>query len=223
MSSAEDLKKKIDRAVEAAESEKAKLLKRDGTRIYSDTEHDGRLRQIDDKFNRITNEVAEELDTIAEEKEAELVQYRYGDPTDALVGPQLENANAKRIFVKEDCETLPMPDLGRRLRGVLEGGKKESIWLHARYAKMRLADIDRKVRDGVISPQKTEGITEVRTTLALLEDKVTSSVDKREAERTETELQAARDAKRYLYSRCAQVDGSDERARDVQRARVSSL
>lgn len=145
MSSAEDLKKKIDRAVEAAESEKAKLLKRDGNRIYSDTEHDGRLRQIDDKFNRVTNEVAEELDTIAEEKEAELVQYRYGDPTDALVGPQLENANAKRIFVKEDCETLPMLDLARRLRSVIELGKKESIWLHARYARMRVNDLDKKV------------------------------------------------------------------------------
>src|SRR5918994_911989 len=144
MSSAEDLKKKIDRAVEAAESEKAKLHKRDGSRIYSDTEHDGCLQQIDDEFNRVVAEVAEELDTIAEEKEAELNQYRYGDPTDALVGPQLENANAKRIFVKEDCETLAMPDLGRRLRGVLEGGNKESVWLHARYAKMRLADIDRK-------------------------------------------------------------------------------
>lgn len=223
MSSAEDLKKKIDRAVEAAESEKAKLHKRDGSRIYSDTEHAGRLQQIDDEFTRVVDEVAEELDTVAEEKEADLNQYRYGDPTDALVGPQLENANAKRIFVKEDCETLPLTELARRLRGVLEGGKKESIWLHARYARMRVNDIDRRVRDGVISPEETEGITEVTTTLALLEDKVTSTVDKREAERAEAELQATRDVKRYLYSRRAQVDGAADRARDVQRARVSRL
>jgi len=167
--------------------------------------------------------VAEELDTITEEKEAELNQYRYGDPTDALVGPQLENADAKRIFVKEDCETLPMPDLGRRLRGVLESGKKESIWLHLRYAKMRVNEVDRKARAGELTEQDTEGLTEVRNLLALLEDKAVSSVDKREAKRSDAELQVTRDVKRYLYSRRAQVDGSDVRTRDVQRARVSRL
>ena len=223
MSSAGDLKKKIDRAVEAAESKKAKLHKTDGSRIYSDTEHDERLQKIGGEFHRVADKVAEELDRIAGEKVAELDKHRYGDPTDNLVGVQLENANAKRIFIKEDCDALPLTELARRLRGVLEGGKKESIWLHARYARMRVNDIDRRVRDGVISSEETEGITEVTTTLALLEDKVTSTVDKREAERAEAELQAARDAKRYLYSRRAQVDGAADRARDVQRARVSRL
>jgi hypothetical protein len=223
MRSAEDLKKQIDRTVETAESEKTKLHKRDGSRIYSDREHDERLQQIADASNRVAGEVAEELDTSAEEKEAELNQYRYGDPSDALVGPQLEDANQKRVFVREDCETLPMPDLGRRLRSVLESGKKESIWLHARYAKMRLADIDRKARAGELEPQETAGLTEVRNILTLLEDKATSSVNKREAERAEAELQGARDAKRYLYSRRAQVDGAADRARGVQRARVSRL
>jgi hypothetical protein len=116
-----------------------------------------------------------------------------------------------------------MPDLARRLHGVLESGKKESIWLHARYARMRVNDVDRKARAGELSAQDTEALTEVRNLLPLLEDKVISSVDKREAERADAELQGASDAKRYLYNRRAQVDGAADRARDLQRARVSRL
>jgi hypothetical protein len=215
------LRVRIDGAAEAAESEEAKLLKKDGSRIYSDSEHDERLQQISTQFSHVADEVNEELDRLAEKKAAELYQHRYGDPTDNLVGVQLENANAKRIFVKEDCETLPLPDLSRRLHGVLEGGKKESVWLHARYARMRVNDIDR--RAGAGEPQDTEGLYEVTRTLALLEEKVASSVDKREAERAEAELQATREVKRYLTRRRLEMDGTDERARQQQRARVSSL
>jgi hypothetical protein len=39
----------------------------------------------------------------------------------------------------------------------------------------------------------------------------------------DAELQAIREVKRYLASRRTQVDGTEERARDAQRARVSSL
>ena len=156
MSSA-DLKKKLELAAEVAGAEKAKLTKEGGSRVYSDSEHVQRLAQIDGEFNRVADEVAEELDQLTEEAAAELYQHRHGDPTDDLVGPQLENANAKRIFVKEDCETLPLPDLSRRLRGVLEGGKRESIWLHARYAKMRVDNLDRRARAGNFDSQDTEG------------------------------------------------------------------
>jgi len=66
-------------------------------------------------------------------------------------------------------------------------------------------------------------LTEVRNLLPLLEDKAVSSFDKREAKRADAELQATREVKRYLASRRTQVDGTEERACEAHRARVSSL
>jgi hypothetical protein len=44
----------------------------------------------------------------------------YRDPTNALSARDLKEANAKkREFVKEDCETMPLPDVTDRARAAL--------------------------------------------------------------------------------------------------------
>ena len=86
---------------------------------------------------------------------------------------------------------------------------------------MRLNEIDRRARAGD-DVSEVEGLYDLTTTLAMVEDKVTSSVDKRRAQEAEAELQATRDVKHYLTRRRNEVAGTDQRARQNQR-QVSSI
>ena len=95
MTDVDRLRRRIDDAAHAVEAAKTQLYKKDGSRIFADAEHAERVQQIDGEFKdgefkRVADEVTEELATIEEEKASELHQHRHGDPTDSLVGAQLE-------------------------------------------------------------------------------------------------------------------------------------
>ena len=61
----------------------------------------------------------------------------FSDPTSQLSAADLQDANARAQFIKEDCQTMPLDALVERLRAVHASGNKASIWLHDRYAKSR--------------------------------------------------------------------------------------
>lgn len=79
--------------------------------------------------------------TTADKVTAEVESQRlapHADPTSALSAGDLADANLRAVWVKEDCESLPLDDLVERLRAVHAAGVKSSTWLHWRYAKVRL-------------------------------------------------------------------------------------
>jgi len=55
------------------------------------------------------------------------LSLKHRDPTIALSAGDLREANAKREFVKEDCETMPLADVTDRARAALAAGDKTGI------------------------------------------------------------------------------------------------
>ena len=97
MTSTETLRARIDRAAEQAEAQKEALLNRDGSRFYSDEEHQRRMEAIAEEIGRAAAEVDEEAAKIIEDRERQLDRHLHNDPTAALSGEQLESANLRRF------------------------------------------------------------------------------------------------------------------------------
>lgn len=218
MTSAANLRDRIDKAAERAEAEKTRLLKRDGSQIYSDSEHAERTNAIIGEMARVADEVNEAAGELTEEKESELYKYRHGDPTGDLLDQQLEVASVKRIFVKEDCEELSLDELAKRLRGVLAEGKKEMVWLYARYARRRANRVLEELRNSRSAPSEagretSARLREVEELLPTLEEKAGSTFDKQEAEKVEAELQELQGVRSYATWKRMEVDGTDARYR----------
>jgi hypothetical protein len=217
MTSAETLKGRIDRAAERAEAAKSKLYKPDGSKLYSDAEHAERMEAIAGEVAREAKEADEEAGRIAAAKEEELYRYRHGCPTEDLLEQQLEAANARRVFVQEDCEELPLEELTKRLRGLLAGAKKETVWLYARYARRRADRTSKLLEDqGTPLPARAELSAQLRSLEEVLkgaEERNRSTFNEREAAEAEKELEEVREAKRYIGRRWSEADGSAQRAR----------
>ena len=217
MTSTETLRARIERAVEHAETQKEALFRSDGSRFYSDEEHQRRLEAIVEEIGRVAGEVDEEAARLIEDREHQLDRYLHNDPTDALLSDQLASANLRRPFVKEDCEEMPLAELVNRCRGVLVDDTKEKVWLYARYARRRANQTLEKLNTGNASSetQRTTAasLRELEEVVVRLENKSKPTLNKREAEKTTQEIEAARGLRTYVRQRRSDADGTTERAR----------
>jgi len=89
---------------------------------------------------------AEELaDTAIRDAEAAIDAEENSDPADHLSPAELERANARAAFVKEDADLLPLPALLGRLKTALAGDDKATLFLFTRYVGQRA---DRETQAG---------------------------------------------------------------------------
>jgi hypothetical protein len=76
-------------------------------------------RGLLEEFDRTRERVLAASERAVEQAKRTLA-LKYRDPTNALSARDLKEANAKkREFVKEDCETMPIPDVTDRARVAL--------------------------------------------------------------------------------------------------------
>jgi hypothetical protein len=98
--------------------------------VYGDEEHAERVEGLLEEFDRTRERVLATAKRAVEEANR-ILALEHRDPTNALSARELEEANAKREFVKEDCETMPLPDLADRAKAALTAGDKARIFLYA--------------------------------------------------------------------------------------------
>ena len=139
---------RLERAAERFEAAKAALFRSgDGQPMYAPEEHqqrlDGLLAEYDD--------VGAEIKATAEEAIAagrqELAKLDSASPLDRLTADEQQAASVRALFVREDCETLPLGPLTARVRAVLASGDRVDAYLLGRYAGARL-DADRQRSPG---------------------------------------------------------------------------
>lgn len=128
----------VTRAIEAYNVGKTALFAHDGrTPIAAPTVHEEKLTRLLTPVEAAVQRAVEAADTVIADVEARRLAP-FADPTAALSPAELDDANRRAAFVKEDCvSSLPLPELVERLRAVEAGGVKSSIWLHHRYARQR--------------------------------------------------------------------------------------
>jgi hypothetical protein len=167
---------RLDRALATFEQKQQAQLYRKGQPIYAPEEHarqvEALVKQTIDREVEAANNVAAKLQAEAERLLADL----HADPADSLTTAELERANAKQVYVKEDCERLPFTELANRLQSVLSSGDKPTQFLHLRYTRMRLDALEAQRRAnpnrGPIHLQDSEGIVEVMQGVEALEAKL---------------------------------------------------
>ena len=182
-------REKIDRMVEAREQEEAKLYRSDGSKLYSNEEHAEREADIRHRFRLVMDEIDEEADKRISEAEEALLVAENADPTDALTTEELATANARRPFVSDEVNALPLGNLTTRCKAILAVGDKPAAFLYSLYAGQR-ADL----ADG------QEGVYELREVVSELRRKANPDAEKR-IEAARKALQEAGGLKDYSYMR----------------------
>ena len=130
-------KQVVTRAIEKYNADRAALYAHDGkTPINGPAIHDRELAKLTESLQWATDKAVALADKVTAEVEAQRLAP-FTDPTGQLSAADLQDANARAQFIKEDCETLPLDDLAQRLRAVHQSGNRASVFLHDRYAKRR--------------------------------------------------------------------------------------
>ena len=119
----------VEHALTTFEHERARLLTPDGHRIYTDDEHERREAEL-----RATRAAADALRSA----EADRERLEHRDPLDTLTPAELDRATARREFVREDAERLPIGELAARLRGALDANDRALLYLWVRYGARRV-------------------------------------------------------------------------------------
>ena len=137
----------VERAIEKHTADYGRLFAHDGkTTISGPDLHARECARILVPVTAAVESAVQVADKAAADVEA-LRLAPHADPTSALSAAELQDANARAVWVREDCESLPLGDLVERLKAVAAGGSKSSQWLHWRYAKQRWT------RESAKSPQ----------------------------------------------------------------------
>ena len=87
-------REKMDRAVERFEASKAELYREDGSKLYSDEEHEEREAALQREGKATMDAIEEEVDRRIAGAEGALLVAEDADPTGALSTSELESANA---------------------------------------------------------------------------------------------------------------------------------
>lgn len=127
----------VDQALASFRRKEQQLYREDGERIYSDEEHARRVEGLLQEFDQAKSQAEAEADRAVESANKTL-QLEHRDPTDVLTAEELARANARRAFVAEDAEALPLSELTDRVRAATVAGDKATAFLYARYARRRV-------------------------------------------------------------------------------------
>ena len=138
----------VDRAVEQLERDRAGLFRPDGQPKFAPAEMAEREAVLAEGVRRAI--AAADQAVVVATAEAERVKAAAAspDPSTWLSADELAAANSRRAFVSEDVAGLALPDLEKRLAGVVASDDRIGGWLYARYAGRRLGEIRRVAIEG---------------------------------------------------------------------------
>jgi hypothetical protein len=117
------------------EAERAKLLREDGTRRFADKEHAECQAALRTERNAVLDVVAAAADE--EISRGEAAHAAHADRSALLSAEDVAAANARRAFVAEDAQDLPLDELATRAEAAASSGDKASMFLFARYGRAR--------------------------------------------------------------------------------------
>lgn len=210
----------IDRAADRFRAEEGRLLRPDGTRRYSDEEHAERVAALLADFDTTARAAHDHAETTIAEAERTLHTLAHGDPLDRLTADELARANAKALFVREDCESLPLPELAERCRVALAGGDRAAQLLHGRYATRRARAMQEAAREGGrrLPDSDLAALRDLDTVLREMDAALADPKAKARRERAEASVKEARALTFHTARVRGEVDGTTAKAMAEMRA-----
>jgi hypothetical protein len=207
--------REVERAIADFEENRARLYRRDGSKVYGEAEHSERLTKLTSVLSEKVEAVIAEAQEDAQSYEREALALSYTDPTSGLASTDRERFLASLPLVREGCEGLSADALVERLRAVAAGSDKVAKVLHARYGARRAQAEDRRLEEiarqgGSVSVEDAQALRELQESVSELE------------EQTEDKEVVRRREATTLRRRRSEADGSDERVRQEYREHMRS-
>jgi len=196
---------RVDRAASRCQERQKQLLRADGSRIFSDLEHDARASDAVAEFDAAAESVGETAALAIAAAEQDLATLDGSDPIDSLKHDELARAASLATFVDRDAETMIPADVARRVRSLLAANDRPqlAVWLRS------LTRILEARRGGAASdPAALELFTLRRDLEAVFSD--TKAADKRRA--LEQRISSAKVLTGQVARRRRELDGSEAQA-----------
>jgi hypothetical protein len=143
-------------------------------RLYSNDEHEERVRALRRERAEKLDQVIEEIHELVVEAEQEIATFEGGDPTTLLTDAELAAAAARKEFADDDVWRISEGEIEGKLRAVLAGGDRASIFAYWRAAEGRFEDLGRPVdlrlvldemREAVAGPERLARVERARATI----------------------------------------------------------
>lgn len=210
----------IDRAADQFRAGEQALLRPDGTRKYGDEEHTEHVQALLAAFDRTGEAAVQHADAVIAESERTVHALAHGDPTDRLGADDLARANAKALFVREDCETLPLSEIAERCKVALASTDTAATFLLSRYARKRGEAVLAALRNGTrMSSEDTAALRDLDGVLKQLDTKIADPHAASKRTKAETAIADARKVKFHAFAVRQEIDGSAAANMERMRAR----
>lgn len=211
----------VEQAVSAFEEAEKKLYRKDGTKAYGDAEHAEGLAKLREEHSGKLAQVISEVEQDAQEYEREALSYTYQDPASQVPASERGRLETSRPFVKEDCEDMAVPELTERISAVSAGTDRVAKVLHARYARRRLealsAESNRLAREGrPARPGAAQETRKLAEAVATLEDQLKDPKTEERRQAAQEAAKASRQLVRDARRQQGRLDGTAQRAREMQ-------
>ena len=130
-------RRRLTEATQAYERNKAALFHpATGQPIYAD--HGERLQAVEADLETAMRSIHETVNQVRAAAAAIEAAEEHADPTGRLTPAELERANQRAMFVREDAERLPLDQLAARMRQAIATGDKALTFLWLRYGQARM-------------------------------------------------------------------------------------
>jgi hypothetical protein len=192
----DDLRARIDRAAERLEEGLAALYRPDGSTYYSAEEHAEQEQALRREFHAALDAIEKDIEQRIEAAEEELLRLEHGDPSGALKPEELEQANARRAFIRDEAFGLDADALANRTRAVISSSDRPAMFLYAHHLRVKANE----AVSGSEEDRLRQGTLQLRELAGELERTLDPEGAARR-ERAKAELEEARGLKDYAYYR----------------------
>ena len=129
---------RLESAAETFEAARKRLFRDDGSPRYSEAEHAERLGALLTTLDTSLADVTKSAEAAIARGQAELVKLEGRDPLDRLSPTGQAQAAARREFVREDAERLPLARIVEVVNAAMVSGDLPILVLWHRYLGSRL-------------------------------------------------------------------------------------
>lgn len=137
----------VEQAVTKFNEGKAGLLGENGQSRFVPDEHERRLATLQAELKSVVDSEVATAESGIASLQARIEAIKSRSPLDALDPADLQRANDRAQFVREDLSSMPLAALAGRLKTMLADGKdKADLFLFVRYLPARLESENKTAR-----------------------------------------------------------------------------
>ncbi len=217
-------RRRFEKVAQETEAQLKRLHDREGNPIYAPQEYQRRRRAALGVLYEAHQELSDTLSEAYRDAEKAREALTDSDMSAWLSESELEQANQRAAFIREDASLLPIPELVGRAQRAREKGDKVAMFLYARYLGIRNDDTVRASREEPNATRRQRmvaGLDTLREEIAAMRQELIPESIKKDAERADELTRTSLEIRRVTSQRVREIDGSRERLEQQTRARIN--